>query len=268
MASDAGVRVERDGGIVRITIDRPDKRNSLHSAAMAALADAVVAAGTDETARVVVLAGTGKHFCAGADLVSANPDKRSSGPPKTGHMERSLAQTPHRLMRAIWELELPVVSVVQGHAAGIGCNLALVADFCVAARTAVFTEPFTRIGFTPDSAGSFLLPRLVGLSRAKEMLLLGRPIDGAQAADWGLITAAVDEDKLAEESEALIAELASAATLSVGLAKLLVHRNLAADMTTAMANEAMAVELSIRSRDFKEGIAAFKEKRQPKFEGG
>jgi 2-(1,2-epoxy-1,2-dihydrophenyl)acetyl-CoA isomerase len=260
-----GVRVERDGSILHLVLDRPQARNALDPASIDRLADAVVDAATDESIRVVALTATGEHFCAGIDLPAVNRPGRSR--PRTGHVQRSLGTGAHRLVEALWTVQLPVVAAVRGHAAGLGSHLALTADFVVAGRSARFSEPFVRRGLTPDSGGTFLLPRLVGLARAKEMLLLGRPISADEAAAWGLVGRVVDDEQLEAETAQLVAELATSATVSIGLTKLLVHRSLELPFGQALAQEGLAEELAIRSRDFREGLAGFVEKRPPEFEG-
>jgi 2-(1,2-epoxy-1,2-dihydrophenyl)acetyl-CoA isomerase len=247
-----------------LVLDRPQVRNALDPESIDRLADAVVAAATDESIRVIALTATGEHFCAGIDLPAVNRPGRTR---RTGHVQRSLSTGAHRLVEALWTVQLPVVAGVRGHAAGLGSHLALTADFVVAGRSARFSEPFVKRGLTPDSGGTFLLPRLVGLPRAKEMLLLGRPISADRAAAWGLVGSVVDDDELDAETERLVLELATSATVSIGLTKLLVHRSLELPFGQALAQEGLAEELSIRSRDFKEGLAAFVEKRPPDFEG-
>lgn len=262
---DEGIRIEHDGPVLRITIDRPKVRNAVTDPGLGLMADAVAAAAADGTTRVIVLAGAGEHFCAGIDLPSVNAPSEQR--PRTGHVQRGLAARAHRLVRALWESQLPVVAGVRGYAAGVGCNLALASDFVVASTTARFAEAFVRRGLTPDSGGSFLLPRLVGVARAKEMLLLGEPITAADAHAWGLLTRLVADDALEDEIERLVERLASSATVAVGLTKALVHRSLETSLGQALEQEAFVEELAIRSGDFKEGLAAFVEKRDPGFRG-
>jgi 2-(1,2-epoxy-1,2-dihydrophenyl)acetyl-CoA isomerase len=164
-------------------------------------------------------------------------------------------------------VQIPIVCSVRGWAAGIGCHLALASDFTIASKTARFWEPFAKRGFTPDSGGTWLLPRLVGIARAKEMLMLAREVTGEQAAAWGMIYRAVEDEELERETEALVAELSEAATASVGITKLAIQRSLELDLEHALEGEGFGLELSSRSQDFKEGLAAFKEKREPRFTG-
>ena len=164
-------------------------------------------------------------------------------------------------------IHLPVVCAVRGWAVGLGCNLALAADFTVAAADAVFWEPFVTRGFSPDSGATWLLPRLVGLARARRMLLLGEKVTASDAADWGLIHDAVDPAGLDDAAEALLAQLASGPTVAIGLAKQAIHHGQHATLPQAMTQELFNLELSCRTTDFKEGLAAFRERRTPEFHG-
>ncbi len=171
------------------------------------------------------------------------------------------------MIRTLFEAEIPIVTGVQGYAAGIGNALALAGDHVVAARSAQFWVPFVARGFTPDSGTTFLLPRLIGVARAKEMILRGKRVDGATAAEWGLVSQVVDDDALDDAVEEVVAEFARAATVAVGLAKQLVYRNLTADLEEALEREGMAEELAVRSDDFKEGMRAFVQRRDPDYSG-
>lgn len=171
------------------------------------------------------------------------------------------------MIELVHTLHLPVVCTVRGWAAGLGCNLALAADFTVAASDAVFWEPFVARGFSPDSGSTWLLPRLVGMARAKEMLLLGEQVDGATAAAWGLIHRSAEQTHLDATVRDLLDRLAAGPTVAIGLAKQAINHSQHATLGEAMNQELFNLELACRTADFKEGLAAFRQKRQPDFTG-
>ncbi len=187
--------------------------------------------------------------------------------PRTGDLVRRIPHTAHRLIELVHGIQLPVVCTVRGWAVGLGCNLALAADFTVAAHDALFWEPFITRGFSPDSGSTWLLPRLIGLTRAKRMLLLGEKVTASDAEDWGLIHRAVEPSELDEVVEDLLARLASGPTVAIGLAKQAIHYGQHATLPQAMNQELFNLELSCRTTDFKEGLAAFRERRTPEFDG-
>jgi 2-(1,2-epoxy-1,2-dihydrophenyl)acetyl-CoA isomerase len=259
-----GIAIETRDGVLRLTLDRPARKNALDQASVRRIVAALEGAATDDTLRVVVLRGSAADFCAGADWVAANaPGVR----PRTGSLQRRTPLQAHRLIELITSVQLPVVCVVRGFAAGLGFQMALAADFTVTAESACFWEPFLERGFAADSGSTWLLPRLVGVARAKELLLLGRKLSGAEAAAWGLVHRAVPDEQLDAAAEELVARLASAATVAVGLTKQCIHRSLETGLADAMQNESFALELSSRTADFKEGLVAFREKRPARFTG-
>lgn len=257
--------VQRAGAVLRVRIERPKRRNAVTQAEFHALADTMEQAVDDERLRVIELSAEGDHFCAGADLEASNAPRAER--PRTGHMVRGLARAAHRAIRAMHETPLPIVAAVRGFATGFGCNLALASDFVVASETARFVEPFVERGLTPDSGSTWLLPRLVGLTRARRMLMLGDAITGSEAADWGLVHEVAPDAELDARVAVLVERLADAATISIGLTKSLIHRGYEGGIAEALENEAYAEELAIRTRDFKEGLEAFRDKRSPEFSG-
>jgi 2-(1,2-epoxy-1,2-dihydrophenyl)acetyl-CoA isomerase len=261
----AALLTEQTDGILRLTLNRPDKRNAINDAMMADLIDAIDAAGRDEAVRVIVLAGGGANFCGGADIVARNaPDGRR---PRAGSIQRRLPSQAHRLIPLVATVQTPVVCAVQGWAAGIGLALALAADVTIASEDAQFWAPFAERGFTPDSGMTWLLPRRIGEVRARQMLLLGRVVKGVEAADWQLIDRCVPAADLSDEVEAVAKQLAASATVALGLTKWLLATGQSSALEESLRNEAFGLELSSRSEDFREGMTAFREKRSARFEG-
>lgn len=263
-SADGAVIAHRDGAILRLTLDRPARRNSLSHSMVDAVVGALTDAATDDSLRAIHIRGQGDDFCAGADWVATNSgDQR----PRTGDLVRRIPHTSHRLIELVHTIHLPVVCTVRGWAVGLGCNLALAADFTVAAADAVFWEPFVNRGFSPDSGSTWLLPRLAGLARAKRMLLLGEKVAAPDAADWGLIHDSVEPSELDHAGDELLARLGSAPTVAIGLAKQAIHYGQHATLPQTMNQELYNLELSCRTRDFKEGLAAFRDRRTPEFHG-
>ncbi|NKY25802.1 enoyl-CoA hydratase/isomerase family protein [Nocardia gamkensis] len=262
---DAGaVGVERDGPVLRLIIDRRNRRNALSHVMIDTLVATLTDAATDDELRVVHISGAGENFCSGVDWVATNSAGKR---PPTGDLVRRIPHTAHRVIELVHSIHLPVVCTVRGWAAGMGCNLAIAADFTLADTDAVFWEPFLPRGFSPDTGSTWLLPRLVGVTRAKRMLLLGEKIDAAEAADWGLIHRATPPDELDRATEELLTRLAAGPTVALGMAKQSIHRNLRTGLTEAMDNELYGLELACRTADFKEGLAAFRQRRSPEFHG-
>jgi 2-(1,2-epoxy-1,2-dihydrophenyl)acetyl-CoA isomerase len=261
--ADGSVTTSRHGDVLQLTLDRPSRRNSLSHPMTQAFVDALTDAATDDSLRAVHIRGAGTDFCAGADWVATNSGDR----PRTGDLVRRIPHGAHRVIELVHTIHLPVVCSVQGWAVGLGCNLALAADFTVASTDAIFWEPFLARGFSPDSGSTWLLPRLVGMARAKSMLLLGENVAASDAADWGLIhrcTPAMELDAAVDE---LLARLASGPTVAIGLAKQAIHYGQHATLTQSMNQELFNLELSCRTKDFKEGLSAFRETRTPDFGG-
>jgi 2-(1,2-epoxy-1,2-dihydrophenyl)acetyl-CoA isomerase len=255
----------RDGAVLRVTLDRPSRRNSLTQLMIGTLVGALTDAAADDSLRAIHIRSAGDDFCAGADWVAAND--RGGQRPRSGDLVRRIPHAAHRVIELVASIQLPVVCSVQGWAVGFGCNLALAADFAVAATDAVFWEPFVDRGFSPDSGSTWLLPRLVGMARARRMLLLGEKVSATDAADWGLIQQAVSRPELDGTVEELLGRLASGPTVAIGLAKQALGFGHHATLSQSMTQELFNLELSCRTSDFKEGLEAFQQRRAPKFHG-
>ena len=260
-----GLVIELRASILRLELDRPDRRNAIDDVMMAGLIDALDQAGRDEDVRAVLLLGRGEHFCGGADIVARNAG--GQGRPRVGSIQRRLPSQAHRLLPLLCSIQVPVVCAVTGWAAGIGFQLALASDFTVAAADSRFWEPFASRGFTPDSGATWLLPRAVGPARARELLLLGREISGVEAVEWGVAHRAVAAAEVDQVAIDLATGLASGPTVSLGLTKWLLSASASASLEEHLPKEAFAMELSSRSDDFREGLAAFSDRRDPDFKG-
>ncbi|HEX4819068.1 MAG TPA: enoyl-CoA hydratase-related protein [Acidimicrobiales bacterium] len=260
------VHVSRDGGVLRLHLDKPKKRNALDDAMVQTLIDEVDGAGRDESVRSILLTAEGEHFCSGFDIVGRNAADGEQRP-RIGSIQRRLPAQAHRLIPVFCTTQVPIVVAARGWIAGIGLHVLAASDFAVVADDARVWEPFSRRGFAPDSGGTWLLPRLVGMQHARELLILGTAIDGRTAVAWGLahtVVAAADVDDTAHE---LAARLATGATVSVGLTKWLLHTSAEHTLEQHLRDEAFAMELSSRSEDFREGLKAFVDKRDPEFRG-
>jgi 2-(1,2-epoxy-1,2-dihydrophenyl)acetyl-CoA isomerase len=260
-----GLGVELAGGVLRLTLDRPAQRNAIDDTVMAGLIDAIDAAGRDEAVRAILLGARGDHFCSGADIVARNTP--SGERPRVGSIQRRVPSLAHRLIPLVCSVQVPVVCAARGVVAGLGLHLAVAADFTVVAEDATLWEPFVQRGFTPDSGATWLLPRRVGIARARELLLLGRRLTGTEAVEWQLAHRAVPPSAVDTAAAALAEQLAAGPTVTLGLAKWLLHQGEARSLEAQLADEAFALELSSRSEDFREGLSAFQEKRDPDFKG-
>jgi 2-(1,2-epoxy-1,2-dihydrophenyl)acetyl-CoA isomerase len=251
------------GGVLRLTLNRPAKLNIFTRAMLAELRGGLEAAALDSACRVVVLTGAGRAFSAGQDLTDVDP----GAPGKVPDAAELLESAYNPIIKLISNMPKPVLAAVNGIAAGAGANLALACDLIYAARSATFLQAFARIGLIPDAGGTWHLPRLVGAARARGLCLLAEPLAAEKAEAWGLIWKAVDDDKLAAEVEAAANRLAHAATYALGLSK----RALAASCVNTLAAqldlERDLQKLAGASPDGQEGVTAFLEKRVPRFTG-
>lgn len=256
----APVLFEQRDGIARITLNRPKRLNSLNPATTSALLAALQRAGADPQVHVVLLTGSGRGFCAGADLSEWDPRQR----PDLGDI---VSQHYNPLIEALQALPVPVVAAVNGPAAGAGANLALACDIVVAARSAHFLQAFTKIGLLPDAGGTWWLPRLLGPARALGLALLAEPLPAEQAAQWGLIWRCVEDADLATVAEALATRLAQLPAGALRSTREAIRGADRRSLTEQLALEArMQRELGF-SPDFAEGVAAFMHKRAPRFAG-
>ena len=260
-----------EGGVVWITLNRPEAGNALTADMREQIIAWLEEASDDLAARAVVLTGTGeKGFCTGADLRSASAGPaRPDGAPRlaVGDAARQIRTGWQRLISAVLDCEKPVVAAVNATAAGGGMHLALACDLVLAAEEAKFIEVFVRRGIAPDAGGAYLLPRLIGPQRAKELFFFGDDVPAREAERLGLVNRVVPGNELASLAAAWAARLASGPTKAIGMAKHLTNRALESDRATALWDEAVAQELITGSEDCAEGLAAFAERRTPVFKG-
>ncbi len=249
--------------IAQITLNRPDNRNSMTNDVLEGFADAVAQVRKDPDLRCVIITGSGSSFCAGADFRS-QVQRGSDDRPMLPH-ERSFAM--YQPFLAVLDIEVPVIGALNGHAVGGGLGLALVCDIRVANEDAKYGANFTKLGLHPGMSTTYILPRLVGLPRAAELLLTGRIIEGRQAAEYGLANYAVPADQVLDKSWELAREIASCAPIAVRMTKRSIYENVDFDAVTAAYHEAQAQSRTIETEDQTEGVAALLEKRKPVFRG-
>jgi len=262
MATELIQREVRDG-VGFLTLNRPDVLNSFNRAMALELQAALDDCAKRGDVRALLLTGAGRAFSAGQDLAEVMPPDGSPGVEVT----EVIAESYNPLVRRIAALEKPIVCAVNGVAAGAGANLALACDFVLAAKNASFIQAFVNIGLVPDSGGTFTLPRLVGMARAKALTMLGDRLPAEQALAMGLIYAVHEPDQLLAECGKLATRLAQMPTLALGLTKRALHASLDSDLERALELERALQGIASKSHDYSEGVKAFQEKRKPKFAG-
>ena len=254
---------EIEQGVARLTLNRPDVLNSFNRAMARELSDALGSIATNNTVRSVLLTGAGRGFCAGQDLAEASPRPDGSLPDLGDFVREGY----NPIILAIRTLEKPVICAVNGVAAGAGANLAFACDIVFASRDASFIQSFAKIGVIPDSGGTFILPRIVGLQRATALTMLAEKITAEQAEEWGLVYRVVEPPALAEVAWTVAAQLATQPTRGLGLIKRAFNRSLGIDLEKQLAYEEELQREAGRTADYAEGVRAFLEKRKPRFEG-
>jgi 2-(1,2-epoxy-1,2-dihydrophenyl)acetyl-CoA isomerase len=251
----------QSGGVARLALNRPDRLNSFNTVQHEEFLTALRRVATDTSVRAVLLTGAGRAFCAGQDLSDTDENGDVSGLANVLEGGYNVAIT------LITGMDKPVVCAVNGVAAGAGANIALACDVVIAGASASFVQAFSKIGLVPDAGGTWILPRLIGPARASAIAMLGQPIKAQQAADWGMIWQCVPDETLAADSEALAAQLANQATTALAYTKRLLQISWRNSLTEQLAAEAKFQDAAEHTRDFREGVAAFKEKREAQFNG-
>ncbi|MEK7847893.1 MAG: enoyl-CoA hydratase-related protein [Chloroflexota bacterium] len=261
------ILVSRDEGVATITLNRPEKLNAMNEQMAAELVQALDEIGADDSARVVLLTGAGRAFCAGADL-SRGPGREAvldENHPET--IRRHLNASAPLVNRKLMELEKPTMAMVNGPAVGAGFGWALACDVRIGSDKTRFRVAFTTIGLVPGTGDAWLLPRIVGVAKAAELLYTGDFVEGAEAYRIGLLNRLVPHEKLEEEGRAFARRLAQNPPVALRLNKLLLYKGLDSDFTAALTLAAAYQAIAINTQDHKEGVAAFREKRQARFIG-
>jgi 2-(1,2-epoxy-1,2-dihydrophenyl)acetyl-CoA isomerase len=253
------VRVQQSpAAVTTVTLARPDRLNALSAQTVDELRS-VLEDAERSGARCLLLTGDGRGFSSGADLASGGGLPDDAGAALEKHF--------NPLIEALFALPIPVVAAVNGPCAGAGCSLALAADMVIAARSAYFLQAFVNIGLIPDAGATWLLPRLAGRARAIEMMMLGERVPAEQALEWGMISRVVEDEELESESVALATRLAQGPTVALGLIRKLAREAQHKSLGDALAAERAAQRQAGATADFRAGVAAFLQKRQPRFEG-
>jgi 2-(1,2-epoxy-1,2-dihydrophenyl)acetyl-CoA isomerase len=253
------ITYQKEGGLATITLNRPQSLNAFVPQMNQEVLDALKEGERDRDVRCLMITGAGRAFCAGQDLKGRTPEQK-------GSLGASLREKYNPMIRQIRQIEKIVIAAVNGVAAGAGCNLALACDLRVASEEAKFIQSFVRVGLAPDSGGSFILPRLVGLSKAMELLLLGDALDAKEAQRIGLVARVFPAAEFTDSAKA-IGEQVAKAPRGIGLIKRAVNHANLANLETDLEYEAYLQEIAGRSSDYDEGVRAFLEKRAPVFTG-
>jgi 2-(1,2-epoxy-1,2-dihydrophenyl)acetyl-CoA isomerase len=258
------ILVEDEGGVRKLILNRPDVLNALSAAVLKALGAALREAERDKGVRCLVITGAGRAFSSGQDLGDVRDAYESGHPIDFDHLLRTFYNP---VIAKIRTIEKPIVASVNGIAAGAGCSLAIACDVQIAAESASFMQAFINVGLVPDAGSTFMLPRLIGISRAMEMACTGRRISSAEALQIGLVNQVVPDSELASATMAVAERLAIMPTRAVGLTKRAINAAWNADLETQLNYEAALQSTASHTHDHPEGVAAFLEKRPPRFKG-
>jgi 2-(1,2-epoxy-1,2-dihydrophenyl)acetyl-CoA isomerase len=261
------IKLEKHGAIAVLTLNRPDAMNALGEPGDGeAVRDACAEVNADRAIRCAILTGAGKGFSAGGN-VKAMRDRVGSFAGNPAEVREAYKGNVHLIVRSFYGLETPLIAAVNGAAIGLGCDVACMADIRIAADTARFGVTFLKLGLIPGDGGAWLLPRVIGMSRASELLYTGNLIDAQTALDWGLVSKVTPADRLMDEAMALAASIAKQPPHSLRVAKQLLRHGTQASYDTIMEMSAAAQGLMHHTRDHEEGVAAILEKREPVFRG-
>ena len=261
-----------DKGVARLTLNRPDAANAITPDQRNRTIELLEGASNDLNVRVVIITAAGeRHFCTGADLrvstIPVNPGPADAPAKVLGDVGRNIKRGAQRLIGAIMDCEKPVIAAVNGTAAGIGAHIAFASDLVIAADNAKFIEVFVRRGITPDGGGAYMLPRLIGMQKAKELIFFGDDIRATEAERLGLVNRVVPQAELETAATEWAERLAESPTRALMLSKWLLNRSLDSNRLGAFEDEAWAQEMASYTQDFQEGVAAFKERREVQYRG-
>lgn len=264
MAEENTLLVEKKDGVCTITLNRPDKLNAFNDEMSFKLIDALKGAAKDAEVRAVVLTGAGRGFCSGQDLANRDFSDNTTARPSLGD---SLRRRYNQIFLNIRNMEKPIIAAVNGVAAGAGASLAFACDFRIVSDNTNFVQSFTKVGLVPDTGATFVLPRLIGLTKAFELMLTADKLDAKTAMDLGLVNKVVAADQVMLEAMAMATKLAKGPTKAFGLTKRAVNKSIFPDLEELLEYEAYLQEIAGRSDDFQEGVKAFLEKREPAYCG-
>lgn len=263
----ADVEFRLENNVLWITLNRPEQMGAMTADMRDEIIARLLAARIDLAVRAVVLGGKGKGFCSGADLSRPPGAAAPAEPPPIGATRETLKSGSQRLLRAIWELEKPVLAVVNGVAAGLGAHLAFASDLILAAEGVRFIEVFVRRGIAIDAAGGYLLPRVMPLAKAKELVFFGDDLSADEAYRLGVVNRVVPADQLETVAREWAERLAAGPTYAIGTSKRLLNRGTETGLESCLEEESFAQTLVTQSDDAKEGLASFRERRKPAFRG-
>jgi len=258
--SESTIILEKDGKIATVYLNRPKSLNAFTSEMSSELLSVLDAIKKDQEVNVVIITGKGKHFCAGGDLQTLNSVAGVIA-------ARNLIGTGGEIVSAIMNLEKPVIAMVNGVAAGAGFSFALACDFIYCSKSASFTQSFTKIGLVPDMCSMFLLPRIVGLHKSKELMFLADPIASDEALKIGIVNTVVEDDDLVQKTYEFAGKIANAAPIAIGMIKRIVNQSINHNLESLLEIEKDLQALCMQTMDHKEGINAFLQKRKPVFRG-
>lgn len=256
---DMSIQVAKSDGVATVTLNRPDKLNALSAEMYEAIADRMSALDADDDIRAIVLTGAGRAFCAGGDVGSMGGHDVVAGRARSKRHSRAIVN--------LYNAEKPVIAAVRGPAAGIGFSLALACDLVVASESAYFLAAFKNVGIPPDGGAVFFLTQRLGIARARDIVYTARRVTAQEACELGLVTKVVPDDRLESETRALAVELASSATYALRVAKKMLHSMYVPTLEMLLEMENLAVCGARLTHDHEEGVAAFREKRPPRFLG-